>query len=80
MRRRQERVNRGRNGELGEVADQLPAAVERGEDPGVDQHGEELLHEEGVPLCRGDDLGLNARIEPCFPEQVLDDLPRVSIR
>src|SRR5215218_989719 len=51
----QKRLDRGRDGQLREVARGHPGLAVALEHPFVNEHRNELTHKEGVSLCRPDD-------------------------
>ena len=71
--RSHERVDRCRDGEVGEIAGGLPAAVRLAQQAVVDEHRQHLLDEERVALGSRHDPSAERCGDPVAAEQVLDD-------
>ena len=78
--RRKQCLDRGRHRHAVDRADGTPAAVLEANDALVDEHGQELLDEERIPLRGLDDPGTHLVLEPGLPEQMARDLPRMIVR
>ena len=76
----EERVDRRRHREVREVAVHHPAPVHAPQETVLDQHREELLGEERVPLGRIDDPPARLLGEIGAPEDVLEHEPDVCFR
>ena len=70
--RREERLDAGRNGHRRQIGRRHPSAVPKRERPVVDQHRDELLDEQRVPVRRLGDPVFGVRFESRAPEQLLD--------
>ncbi len=76
---REQGVDRRWDVHAGHGARRHPATVPVAQGAAVDEHGQELLHEQRVALGRRDDRGPRVGRESGTPEQVVDDRLRVRL-